>query len=68
MIFAPFRSDGPPSHPVPRVGEHLQLGDCQRAQVRGPDGCRDLGGDVHPTRLLRPQRIRHYSKDHSGKT
>ena len=39
-----IRSDGSAGHPVPRPGQHLQLGHCQRPQGRGSDGSGDLGG------------------------
>ena len=42
-----FRSDGPAGHAVPGAGQHLQLGDGERAQGRGTDGRRDLGRHVH---------------------
>jgi hypothetical protein len=47
-----FRSDGSVGDPVSGLGEHLQLGDCKRAQVGGADGGGGLGRHVHPTRLL----------------
>ena len=41
------RSDGPAGHAVPGAGQHLQLGDGERAQGRGTDGRRDVGRHVH---------------------
>ena len=41
--FETCRSNGPAGDPVPGVGQHLQLGDWQRAKGRGAHCCRDLG-------------------------